>query len=157
MSSITTIVVEGKGRIQDVPAAMAAAGTMYGLDMGRTATVLEEIAAEIGQGSFLKYFVDADALFDVIEDEFGEPEEDEDEIRQELVFYERASHHSAGAELPQVRALLDYLVSHEADTAPRLRAMYRGSYKGTVWDLRVLVAVLDDAARDGRWFFLWNS
>lgn len=157
MSSETLIVVQGQGRVLDVPASLGAhSGAVYGQDLGRVAQVLDEISREIGQGGFLDYFLDVEPLFEAVEDEMGEPEDDEEEIRNEQMVLDRAPYQSAAEALPHVRALLAHLTSNEADTALRLKNVYRGTFKGTVWDLQVLEVILEEAARGGRGFFLWT-
>ena len=57
MSSETTVVVEGEGRVTEVPPALRGEGAAYGLDISRAVSVLDETSRRLGGGGFLRYFV----------------------------------------------------------------------------------------------------
>ncbi len=157
MSAETTVVLEGEGRVTEVPPALRGEGAGYGLDISRAVSVLDETSRRLGGDGFLRYFVDADGIFEEIEHEVGEPESDEDEIRQHELLLELAPYHSIRHALPQLEALLEHVETHEPEVGPQIRAEYRGNYELTLWDLRVIVEILRGASTDDRGFFLWTS
>ncbi len=156
MSVESILVIERLGRILEVPAILQPEGTGYGMSLSYACEYLDQLSNEVGQSGFSCYYVQADALMEAIIEEVGEAETDEEEIRQETLFLERAPYHPSTDGLAHIQALQEALRTDPAASQAQLRNCgSHVSYAGLLWDLKVLAAVLEEAASEERGFFLW--